>query len=120
MFSEDVTRYRVNQPILARRGSGLYQLRKFVVRNRLFVILAVASTALVTAGRLWVDYVDEQRRAEFVWDVFEVQELRAAIIEDQLAVALHAARKYDESEPHYRNALATFQRLGEDERAGPA
>ncbi len=117
--SEDVARYLSNQPILARRGSILYQLRKFVVRHWLFIIVTTASIGLVTAGRLWVDFVDEQRRAEFAWDVFEVQELRAAIIEDQLAVALHAARRLDEAEPHYRNALTTFQRLAEDERAGP-
>ncbi len=118
-FGEDVARYLADQPILARRGSGLYHLRKYLVRHRLLVIVTVASVAFVTAGRIWVDLIDEQRRAEFVWDVMEAQDLRLAIIEDRLAVELHMSGKYTEAEPRYRNALATFERLGEDERAGP-
>ncbi|MCH7873009.1 MAG: serine/threonine protein kinase [Planctomycetes bacterium] len=117
---EDVTRHLHNQPILARRGSGLYHLRKFVVRHHLFVIVAIAAIAIVFAGRLWVDYLDQERRAAFVWDVVEVQELRLAIIEDRLAVELRAAGKLLEAEPRYRNALATYQRLGEQERTIPA
>ena len=33
---------------------------------------------------------------------------------------LHSTRKYDQAEPNYRIALATFRRLQEDDRAAPA
>ena len=78
----------------------------------------IASVALVTAGRVWVDFIDDQRRAEFTWDIMEAQDLRLAIIEDRLAVELHSAGKHSEAEPRYRNALATFERLEEDDRVG--
>jgi len=119
MFSEDIARYLADQPILARRASGLYQLRKFALRHRLFVAFAAASIALVTTARLWYDHLDEERRAGIKRND-ELLELHAAIIEDELARLLHAGEKYDRALPKYRNALATFRRLERDEHTGPA
>jgi serine/threonine protein kinase len=120
LFAEDIERYQTDQPILARRASGLYQLRKFVVRHRLFVIFALSSIVLVTLARLWVDRIDEGRRADIV-RTRELLELREAVVEYEFAelLCLESGR-YDKAEQKYRNALAVFQRLGQDERSGPA
>ena len=118
MLMEDVNRYLRGHPILARLAGGFYYFRKIIQRHRLIVTVAAASVATVTAGRLWMDHLDNQRREALSRSLFVNQELREAIYVSRLAVELHAARKYNEAEPNYRNALNTFQRLGEDERAG--
>ncbi|UCC31160.1 MAG: serine/threonine protein kinase, partial [Phycisphaerales bacterium] len=119
MFSEDISRYLADQPILARRAGGLYHLRKFVMRHRLFVAFAAASIALVTTARVWYDHLDEERRTG-IKRSDELKELHAAIIEAELARLLHADGEYDRALPKYRNALATFRRLGRDKDTGPA
>lgn len=119
LLSEDIGRYLTNQPILARRASGFYQLRKFVVRHRLFVGFALASVLVVGAARIWVDRTMQRRQAESRRVLFDTYELLDAINQAQLAELHHQDGRLDTAEPRYRNALATFQRLGEDERAGP-
>ena len=119
MFSEDISRYLADQPILARRASGLYQLRKFVMRHRLFVAFAAASIALVAGAGVWYDHLDKERRAGIIRND-ELLELRAAVIEHDLARLQHADRKYDLALPSYRNALRVFKRLRRDEHTGPA
>lgn len=116
VFSEDIRRYLVDQPIQARRASGLYQLRKWVIRHRLFVTFAVASIIVVTAARFWVDQQGNVARRG-VQKYNELLELRGAIIENEAAEILHDADRYDKAEPKYRRALATFQRLQQDDRA---
>jgi predicted Ser/Thr protein kinase len=118
-LADDVARFLSDQPILARRASLFYQLRKFVVRHRLFFIFAVASIAVVTVGRFWVDREMEQGHRTSQANVFALQDLEVAVIENKLAEALDVANKPDEAEPHYRNALATFLRLDRAERIGP-
>lgn len=118
-LADDVARFLSDQPILARRASLFYQLRKFVVRHRLFFIFAVASVAVVTVGRFWVDREMEQGHRTSQANVFALQDLEVAVIENKLAEALDVANKPDEAEPHYRNALATFLRLDRAERIGP-
>jgi tetratricopeptide (TPR) repeat protein len=121
LFSEDVGHYLTDQPIQARRAGGLYRLRKWTVRHRLFVTFAVASILTVVAGRIWVDRLAAANLAATVRPI-ELQELQIAVIEHKLAETLHGDRRYDEAEPHYRNALATFNRPGfeREERAGQA
>jgi tetratricopeptide (TPR) repeat protein len=118
--SEDIGRYLADQPILARRASGLYQFRKFIIRHRLFVTFAVASLVLVTGARIWMDWIDRDRVERIRRDYFDLQDLRVAVIEANLAETLHGEGKYDEGEPHYRNALDVFRRLQRDGRTGPA
>ncbi len=118
-MSDDITRFLTDQPILARRASVLYHFRKFVVRHSVLVTVAAASVIIVAAARVWVDRLAEQDRA-LVQRTVDLQEIKAASIEYQLADELHANGKLDRAEPHYRNALNTFQRLGQDKRAGPA
>jgi len=118
-LAEDVERFLTDQPILARRASVFYQLRKFVVRHRLFFFFALASVAVVTIGRYWVDRELEQGHRASQASIFDLQDLEIAVIENKLAEALNAANKPDEAEPHYRNALETFRRLDRAERMGP-
>ncbi len=118
--SEDIERYLADQPILARRASGLYQFRKFIIRHRLFVTFAAASLVLVTGARVWMDWIDRDRVEQIRREYFDLQDLRVAVIEANLAETLHGEDKYDEGEPHYRNALNTFRRLQRDGRTGPA
>ena len=47
-----------------------------------------------------------------------LNELAVAVIENKLAETLHGQEKYDEAEPRYRSALATFLRLRRDDYAG--
>ena len=79
---------------------------------------ALGSFALVTGARVWVDGLEEERRAGFQQRA-ALDELYRAIIENELAGLLHSDGKYDKAEPKYRNALDTFRRLREDSRAAP-
>ena len=112
-------RYLADQPILARRASAMYQLRKFIVRHRLFFIFAAASVVTVTGGRLWVDHLDAQNRAEIIRNE-ELLEVLAAINEYEWAHLLHDGGKFEQALPKYLSAVATFRRLELKERAGPA
>lgn len=119
MLADDLERHLADQPILARRSSGFYQLRKFLVRHRLIVFFMAVSLCLVGGARLWVDrmYRDVSNSAV---TVFELQDLELAVIEEKLARTLHANQRLSEAEPHYRNALATFRRLRRGGRVGLA
>lgn len=116
-FSEDIERYLTNQPIFARRASVPYRLWKFVARHHLFVTLAVASVLLVTLARVWVYLLVAQGQASTILTL-QLQEFRTAVVENKLAEEYDALGRFGEAEPRYRNALATFVRLGKDERAG--
>lgn len=119
LLADDIERFLTHQPIQARRASAVYQLRKFIVRHQLFAIFAAASVLLVSGGRFWLDSLETERRA-----MIERNErlllLRPGIIEHELATVLHQELNlYDQAEPKYRGALATFRGLGETKRAGP-
>jgi serine/threonine protein kinase/tetratricopeptide (TPR) repeat protein len=49
-LSEDLHRYLTSQPILARRASTMYQLRKFAKRNKILVGGIVATLLTLVAG----------------------------------------------------------------------
>jgi tetratricopeptide (TPR) repeat protein len=116
-FAEDIDRYLANQPILARRASALYHLRKLVVRHRVFfvaaaLLISAVVTVAVTFERLQSDI---RTSAE---SVIALNELAVAVIENKLAETYHGQEKYDEAEPRYRGALLTFLRLRRDDYAG--
>ncbi|MGD2109865.1 MAG: serine/threonine-protein kinase [Phycisphaerae bacterium] len=119
LLSEDIERHLTNQPILARRASALYQFRKFIIRHHLFVGFAVASIIVVSSVRIWVDRTIQQRQEAIRRELFEKNELAEAITQRQLAELLYQNGKPDAAEPKYRNALATFLRQGEQDRALP-
>jgi len=118
-FGEDIERFLADQPILARPSGGLYHLRKWLVRHRLIVLPAAASVLLVILASLWLDRLGASNR-EAVQRGIDLTNLRAAIIENELATVLHMEGLYSEAEPRYRNALSVFQRLGDDRRAASA
>ncbi len=70
-FAEDIRRYLSDQPIKARPPSTLYQLRKFVRRNRALVIGTAVAIGLLIAAVIGTSYGlivargqrDEARRA---------------------------------------------------------
>lgn len=114
LLAEDIKRYQTNQPILARPAGILYRTGKFVARHRLIVTVGVVSLAMVTASRMWLENLEGGRQAAIALRI-DLQDLEKAIIENQLAEALHEAGKLDEAEPRYRNALTTFERLGREQ-----
>jgi tetratricopeptide (TPR) repeat protein len=66
-LGEDLQRFLDGEPIMARRPSGLYRLRKKLWRNRLHVGLTLAAAALASIGiggdRWWRNRLQEQERA---------------------------------------------------------
>ncbi len=121
-FAEDIDRYLGNQPILARRASLLYHLRKLVVRHRVFslaVLLLLGAVAVIafTFERL------QQNMLALTESATDLNDRAVAVVENKLAETLHAQGKTDpgkyvEAEPPYRRALATFLRLRRDMEAG--
>lgn len=75
-LAEDLHRHLVGLPVMARQGTWLYNLGKFVRRNRLgLAILLVIAGFAVTTTVLWRQAVEERRRAvrvtEFLEDLFK-------------------------------------------------
>ncbi len=116
-FADDVDRYLADQPILARRASILYHLRKLVVRHRLYFLAALAFIAAALAMTFTFERLEQQRRDLTVKDL-DLNDLAVAVIENKLAETYHSQEKYPEAEPRYRSALSTFKRLGRDDYAG--
>jgi len=118
-LAEDIDRYLTSQPILARRASVLYHLRKLIVRHRLFFYAAAALVAAILVLAVTFERLQTDIRAS-TESVIEKQELTVAVMENRLAEALRSQGKYDEAEPFYRRALSTFLRLRRDDYAGPS
>lgn len=119
MLADDVSRYLNDQPILARRASVFYQLRKFTARHKLSVLSTLTAIILVISFRMWLEQSRNQFEASAA-NVTRLQDLQGGVIEYKLAEAFHNDGNFDTAEPHYRNAVGIFARLGEDERCGPA
>jgi len=116
-LAEDVDRHLTNQPILARRASLMYQFRKLVVRHRVFFAAAALLIGAVVAVAVTFERLQRDIRTS-AESVIALNELAVAVIENKLAETLHGQGKYDEAEPRYRSALATFLRLRRDDYAG--
>ncbi len=68
-LADDIRRYLEGRPILARRGTGMYRARKFVVRHRAGVVATAFGCVLVVAGVISILRAEhtarvEQQRAE--------------------------------------------------------
>jgi predicted Ser/Thr protein kinase len=110
-LEEDVRRFQSNQPILARRPRITYRLRKFVSRHRVYVVVGTAALAVALAARLRVEEI-MQGEQERIWMQIDFQDLEKAILENKLGEKCLQIGELDEAEPHFRNALVTFDRLG--------
>ncbi|MBI1826004.1 MAG: serine/threonine protein kinase [Planctomycetes bacterium] len=118
-MAEDVERYLTDRPLLARRPSLIYQTRKFLVRHRFFAMLVVGLIAITVYTRVWVEHEDQWRRAG-IQKGFELQELELAKVQERLGMSKCEQRQYDEAEPQFSNAIASFVRNDRAEWAIPA
>jgi tRNA A-37 threonylcarbamoyl transferase component Bud32 len=113
-FADDIRRFLNHQPVLARRAGPLYHFGKFVVRRKLAVSGVAGVLVVVAAAWTWVDRIERQLRdATRVQQ--ELDELRVARMAFDAASAQHALGQLDRAERYYREALATYRRLGRDE-----
>jgi len=118
-IAEDIHRYLTDQPILARRPSVLYRLRKFARRHKL-VLGFVAVMFLVVASVSYTVVRAERERFDSLALRDDLESLRLAIVQNRLATSLRAEGKHAEAEREYREALTTYDRLGRQDYAGLA
>lgn len=110
-FAEDIRRSLADEPILARPASTAYQFRKFVLRHRIFFLFLISVLAVVAFAVGWLlliagEYQESQTRNMALMDH------REANMERLLAEARREAGKYDKAESHFRQAIASYERLG--------
>jgi hypothetical protein len=94
-MGEDLRRYLAGEPILAKRASTLYLLRKAARRHRSKIVLALAAVALglvgVWGGFWWSQHVlDLQAAQKFARDRRDVQALQLALETGDFIGAKHA------------------------------
>lgn len=118
-FDGDLERHLASLPIRARRGSAWYRVRKFVVRNQIFLaVLALVASIIVAAG-LYV------RQAEFYLQSgtqlnLDLQDLRVARSEFRLAEEHEALGHLDKAEREYRASMVALERLERFDEAARA
>ena len=110
-LGEDIKRYLTDQPILARRASAVYRIRKLVVRHRVVCTVVAAMCFVVLGASMWVDQMTARIRSTTI-DSRHLEELRLANTEADLARAWHEQGKLAAALPKYRSAMLTFARLG--------
>lgn len=110
-LAEDVTRYLTDQPILARRASVLYQLRKLVVRRKVWFAAAAVLVVLVSGTRLWIYRMTEEvGRNQAILE--NVNDLAVANAFREAATALRGQEEFDRAVAYYRQALEKYEHLG--------
>jgi tetratricopeptide (TPR) repeat protein len=110
-LGEDIKRYLTDQPILARRASAVYRIRKLVVRHRVVCTVVAAMCFVVLGASMWVDQMTARIRSTTI-DSRHLGELRLANTEADLARAYHKQGNLAGALPKYRSAMLTFERLG--------
>lgn len=82
-LADDLRRYRARQPILARKDSKVYHLRKFVERHHVAVLtgtLAILSLFTATAFSLWQAQEAENARVRAVAALGQAESVSAFLI----------------------------------------
>jgi len=112
-LSEDLDRFLTDRPILARRASVFYQLRKLLVRRKLVAISIVAVAGLLLGGSAWVR--DMERRVQISTQLTaDLQDLRVATERLSLAKQAEELGHIARAEQGFREALASFRALERD------
>ncbi len=117
-MTDDVERYLTHQPVLARRRSAMYVLRKLLARHRLAAITAGGLLAVFAVAAFAITLITQEQRLGIA-DTIRIQDFRVATIENRLADTLFDQQRYSESEPVYRSALQTYLNVDREERAAP-
>ena len=110
-LAEDVNRYLTDQPILARRASALYQLRKLVVRRKVWFAAAAVLVVLVGGTRLWIDRMTAEVGRNQV-TLENLNDLAVANMAREAATALRGQKEFDRAVVYYRQALEKYEHLG--------
>ena len=107
-LAKDVRHYLANEPIEAKRDSGLYVLKKTLARHRVGVSAAAAIIALVAGSAVvfWVQR-NEARRARAAAEASESRAMAAERDATAKAAAERAAR--EESEATSKFIIGVFQ-----------
>ncbi len=108
-FGEDIGRFLADEPVLARRGRGIYQVRKWILRHRFSVMFSVASILMIAGGRIWLDLQRVDQMNSIIRDQ-ELLERREAILKQEIADVWFRDGRYDRAKPLYESALETFRR----------
>jgi tetratricopeptide (TPR) repeat protein len=72
-MGEDIRRYLEGEPILAKRRSSFYVLRKKVLKHRVAAALGVATVAVIVVGLLAASWSRQRARAQGRQDALECQ-----------------------------------------------
>lgn len=118
-LAEDLDRFLSNRPILARRASAFYQLRKLLVRRKFVVIAVAAVVGGLLGGSAWVR--DMERKVQTSTQLTaDLQDLRVATERLSLAKQAEELGRVAKAEQGFREALATFRALDRDAYAARA
>ncbi|MBI4717677.1 MAG: serine/threonine protein kinase [Planctomycetes bacterium] len=110
-LAEDITRYLMDQPILARRANLAYQLRKFVRRHVVFFAFTGALLAIIAAASYWYERAERALREGTVKNT-ELLDLREAAMQFGVAELFAQEGRFNKAERPYREALTILARLG--------
>ena len=113
-LAEDVTRYLTDQPILARRASMLYQMRKLVVRRKVWFAAAAVLLMLGGGTRWWIGHMTAEVRRNQVTQE-NLNDLYMANTAREAATALRGQGAHDRAVVYYRQALEKYEHLGRAE-----
>lgn len=116
---DDIERFLADQPILARRASAFYHLRKYFVRHRLVAFFLFAMFCAITAVSVAFSQNEKYRIAN-VESALDSKDLAAAVTEARLARLLQDHGEFAQAEPIFDRAIDTFRRLGRTDYAAPA
>ncbi|RME39209.1 MAG: serine/threonine protein kinase [Planctomycetota bacterium] len=109
-LAEDIVRFQRNEPIQARPAGVIYRLRKFAARHAAAVLL-VGGFLLIGAGAAGFVRLMGRAQEASARELMDLHDLEMAVIKNRLAEAYWREKLYDQAEPHFRGALATFERL---------
>jgi predicted Ser/Thr protein kinase len=113
LLSEDIRRHLSDKPILARRASAAYQLRKLIARHRIFCAFTSALLIVIAGAAIIVNRTATELQ-EAAQKQLNLAALTTAIGKLDLAELRFDDGDFDRAERPFREALAELERLGAD------